>query len=333
MKDKRFIRALIVFLIVVAIICCFPYWFVSGSLINFSNSGQIGDTIGGIMGPFIAIVASALTFLAFWVQYEANQMQRKQFASQNIDQLFFRLMDSQNSRIINSSFVIDEKDIASYQLMEHLVKEFYSQIRFECRLLTRKLIVEKYNDLPGLYYHKMFKAGGIPSDRYELEQITFIETMYLYDVNERWEHIKNYFGSLRGESPEQIDALESIGSIAFYNVDFEDRQIIYNSAFQTLERKYGSFLDGYFKGGEYISDIIENADNRTLYLQYFISQMTKYEKILNFYYIASGKSSSKYLKFIENNKILDGMFEFNSLLTDLPSAEQIEAELKFIFNR
>ena len=36
--------------------------------VDFSNTGEIGDTIGGIMNPFIAIIAAFLTFFAFWVQ-------------------------------------------------------------------------------------------------------------------------------------------------------------------------------------------------------------------------------------------------------------------------
>jgi hypothetical protein len=66
------------FLSVVALICFFPAWFTSSfSKYNFTSTGQIGDTIGGIMGPFIAIAAAALTFLAFWVQYKANEQQKQ----------------------------------------------------------------------------------------------------------------------------------------------------------------------------------------------------------------------------------------------------------------
>lgn len=48
-------------------------------IIDFSKSGQIGDTIGGITGPVIALLASFLTFLAFWVQMRANKTQVEQF--------------------------------------------------------------------------------------------------------------------------------------------------------------------------------------------------------------------------------------------------------------
>ena len=42
---------------------------------RFSRTGQVGDTIGGIMGPFIALIAAFLTFMAFWIQYRANEKQ------------------------------------------------------------------------------------------------------------------------------------------------------------------------------------------------------------------------------------------------------------------
>ena len=46
---------------------------------NFLETGQIGDTIGGIMNPFVAMAGVFSTFLAFLVQVRANKIQRKQF--------------------------------------------------------------------------------------------------------------------------------------------------------------------------------------------------------------------------------------------------------------
>lgn len=47
--------------------------------IDFSNTGEIGDTIGGIMNPFIAIAGVIATFLAFIMQVRANKIQSQQF--------------------------------------------------------------------------------------------------------------------------------------------------------------------------------------------------------------------------------------------------------------
>lgn len=43
------------------------------------NPNEIGDSIGGILNPIIAFTAAILTFLAFYIQYEANKDQRKIF--------------------------------------------------------------------------------------------------------------------------------------------------------------------------------------------------------------------------------------------------------------
>jgi hypothetical protein len=43
--------------------------------VDFSETGPIGDTIGGIMGPIIGFLGAFLTFLAFLVQSQANRKQ------------------------------------------------------------------------------------------------------------------------------------------------------------------------------------------------------------------------------------------------------------------
>ena len=92
---RDFWRYLIIFVIVIGIICFFPYWFTKPGAIDFRGTGEIGDTIGGIMGPFVAIAASVLTFLAFWVQYKANEQQRKDIALERFESNLFELIHIQ----------------------------------------------------------------------------------------------------------------------------------------------------------------------------------------------------------------------------------------------
>lgn len=54
-------------------------WF---TIIDYNTTGQVGDTINGIAGPFIAVLVAILTFLAFYVQFKANEQQRTQFQQQ-----------------------------------------------------------------------------------------------------------------------------------------------------------------------------------------------------------------------------------------------------------
>lgn len=66
---------LILFLALVCI-CMLPYLFTKYRFLDFTETGQIGDTIGGIMSPFVGILAAVLAFMAFWIQYLANEEQR-----------------------------------------------------------------------------------------------------------------------------------------------------------------------------------------------------------------------------------------------------------------
>jgi len=52
---------------------------------DFSTSGQIGDTIGGLMNPFIALAGVIVTGLAFYIQFKANQQQRELFLKEQAE--------------------------------------------------------------------------------------------------------------------------------------------------------------------------------------------------------------------------------------------------------
>lgn len=55
---------------------------VSLKIVDFTTTGQIGDTIGGLMGPFINLSAVIVTGLAFYMQYRANKLQVQIFTDQ-----------------------------------------------------------------------------------------------------------------------------------------------------------------------------------------------------------------------------------------------------------
>lgn len=60
---------------------------------DFTETGQIGDTIGGTTAPFIAMAAAYLTFIAFWVQYKSNQNQREDIALERFNTNFYNLLN------------------------------------------------------------------------------------------------------------------------------------------------------------------------------------------------------------------------------------------------
>lgn len=59
---------------------------------NSQNYGIVGDTVGGILNPVVAIGAGFLTFMAFLIQYEANKQVQKQFKIQQFESQFYEML-------------------------------------------------------------------------------------------------------------------------------------------------------------------------------------------------------------------------------------------------
>ena len=97
--DKGFWKSFGWFLLIAVVICCLPWILAKHTWIDFTGTGQIGDTIGGIMGPFIAIAAAGLTFIAFWVQYKANIQQRHDIAIERFESNLFEMLHIQQEII------------------------------------------------------------------------------------------------------------------------------------------------------------------------------------------------------------------------------------------
>lgn len=107
--DINFWKSFSWFLLVVIVICILPWVLAKHAWIDFSSTGEIGDTIGGIMGPFVAIAAAGLTFIAFWVQYKANIQQRHDIAIERFESNLFEMIHIQQE-IING-LVIEYRNL------------------------------------------------------------------------------------------------------------------------------------------------------------------------------------------------------------------------------
>ncbi len=82
------------FIITIFIILCFPLLFTELSLIELdtTNGKDIALTINGLIAPFVAIVAAGLTFLAFWVQYAANQKLNERVDRDRFETKFYEML-------------------------------------------------------------------------------------------------------------------------------------------------------------------------------------------------------------------------------------------------
>lgn len=68
-------------LIIISVVCFAPCLFTLPDTSDFTNTGEIGDTIGGTMSPFVGIARVIMTFVAFMMQVRANEIQSEQLTN------------------------------------------------------------------------------------------------------------------------------------------------------------------------------------------------------------------------------------------------------------
>lgn len=122
---------------------------------NFSDTGQIGDTIGGITAPFLNLIGAFLIFYALKAQVKANELVQRQIdkendakecetEAQNLNQLYSYLLESIKSfkfttlpipDLRNLSEIETEKEFTGGDAIYHL----FSQIRCHYHGSTEEL--------------------------------------------------------------------------------------------------------------------------------------------------------------------------------------------------
>jgi len=82
---------------------------------NFSDTGQIGDTIGGITAPIINLIGAILVYISFRAQIEANRIQAKALA----DEKMLNLTKNQFEKLLLSFDEIKKRLNAVEFIVEH----------------------------------------------------------------------------------------------------------------------------------------------------------------------------------------------------------------------
>lgn len=312
---------------------------------NFKETGAIGDTIGGLMNPFIALAGVFITFLAFYMQFKANKIQidlfhknQKEQTDLLKEQLFFRLVDNLNQRIINFSYTDDEIDRSldhqSYKALDNLAKKFLYKIDYKCIALGRQLLASIPEKIDIVHYVKIVQANSlndlpiIENAEQLRDSIVAIKTF-----NERWEYIKVYVGSTDSTNEQVNNALKSIGHVNFYNTPFTEREGIYISTYDEIYRDFGGFLDGYTKNITYLIDFTNKNSNNPFFLDYLKSNLSTQELILIFYFCASRKSNANIRSQIKKINFLEDIGQAREKFIDVPSKITLLEELGLILDR
>lgn len=94
------------------------------------DPSKIATTINGLMSPFIAIAAAILTFMAFWVQYNANLKINSENKRQQTERQFYEMLRIRQESLNNLTLDIptgtigESKKIHGQEVFSVLRKEF-----------------------------------------------------------------------------------------------------------------------------------------------------------------------------------------------------------------
>ena len=144
----------IIILIVALGVLALPYILTQTiCLVDFSETGSVGDTIGGTTAPFIAILVAWITYEAFVVQHKFNKVQRDDTATERFENTFFKLMDIHRDKVNNMNFnnIIHGQASFRYIFYELKCVLYYSR---------KYLPVDKYSNIY-LYVGSEIFASGI----------------------------------------------------------------------------------------------------------------------------------------------------------------------------
>lgn len=179
---KNWDTVTIILLILSGVIIIFsffaPYYFTQSaknSDLDFTATGAIGDTLGGIMNPFIALVGILLTFLAFYMQIKANQIQK---------QIFFDGLNLEKEKELKSE---KKEHITRLKVVKALLNSMMSYYKVNGENLNKFIQIEKGKPLaPNIY------ASSTSASYQNFLKLDLLETYnslvyYFQDKEIEWE--------------------------------------------------------------------------------------------------------------------------------------------------
>lgn len=272
------------------------------NIFDFTESGQIGDTIGGITAPFIGVIAGYLTFLAFHEQYRANEKATKDLEKERFESKFYSFLSLLNTLEINTSI----PHVGNYKQAFHYMFYEYKAIAV---LIYRKLgspsLEVKSND--------MQDPMGVRDDGQEI--VKDIRTEILKDAFSIF--LNGVSKSATSRMKEYVDGSESLNDYflelqSLYSKK-ENPSVPYLDDYTTIDIK---LFDGHrlrlISFFRLICKIIEliyddGGDDKEVYLSTLLSLLSEHQiALLKLMYLYD---KGQNLRFITKNKdMIDAFF-------------------------
>ncbi|WP_207514344.1 putative phage abortive infection protein [Longitalea luteola] len=233
---------------------------------RFAESGQIGDTIGGLMSPFINLSAVIVTGLAFYMQYRANKLQVEIFT----DQI------KQTERQYKKEKIYQE----TQNKIQQFESQFFEMLRLHKENVDELCIISVINGKP------VAKRQAFVTMADEFKTfLGYINYDHLPFIQE-YKHAYDVF--FWGWNSDYID-IDSLSHSWFRIVDGPNESDPSYSIDFRAYKGYSSSLGHYFRHlflmVKFVaySDAITDYNSKMKYLKILRAQLSNHEQILLFY--------------------------------------------------
>ncbi len=284
--DKRFWLALLLFVVIITLICFFPYWFTTRSWfgIDFRSTGQIGDTIGGIMQPFIALAVGLLTFFAFWVQYQANVTQTRQFKKQDVDtkierfeNKFYEMIKIHRDNVSDMNIEDNIRGRKAFTSFYYEFKYIYFKLKrnYNSSRKKEKNLRNEKKELTNMAYLLFFYGVGFNSSK------VLIELFRSYDDKS---FLQQTIKELEDERLQYLPFKEEKRPLV---VKVDDDKATYRVKFQPFSGhagKLGHYFRHLFQTIKYVDQQDDTIiENKYSYVKTLRAQLSNFEQLLLYY--------------------------------------------------
>lgn len=226
-----------------------PYFFTKSaknSDLDFTATGAIGDTLGGIMNPFIALVGILLTFLAFYMQIKANQIQK---------QIFFYGLEIEKQKVNDS------------ERKEHLTRLKVIKALLNSMIKYYKLSGNQLNN-----YYKLEEKQPLKTNIFNSSTSSSYNNFLKLDLLETYKSLAFYF------SDKNIDWEKDFVQVLDY-LDFYDKMILElrNKYHDHVNKKFIALSQSGEKLNSIMNDVFTHKDLKDLKINQIYLDLTQSE--------------------------------------------------------
>ena len=271
--------------------------------LDFTNTGAIGDTFGGILNPFVGLSAVIVTGLAFYMQYQANQQIQDQFKIQRIESQFYEMLKLHKDNV-NEIEITNEDNSKIIFKGRNAFTLFKMEFEMFLEMLDKS--GDQFNDKNFDLLFRLFFVGNYEG------LIIMIE-----------EKMPNFHKRFKNSQPRCI--LEDDDEL-YFNID-EEYARFYKTYNIWPNLGYTGYLGHYYRHlYQMVSFIVKKYSEEVLdydgamnYLKILRAQLSNDEQVLLFYNWIAGFDGNGFGKNWENDK--NKFFTEFLMLHNLPYGE------------